>query len=123
MAAPNLVFSASGNKLSNKVGFDFITVRFTADAPYQKFECRATKAGEDYGVGKGELVASFSSTPADTERVFELYDDYLLRGDGQYRISLFAQGQDGSWNDNHPFITSEGLPLHTSAGEIFLCMR
>lgn len=123
MAAPQITFTASGTKISAKAGYDAITVRFSADLPYQAFECRATKTGEDYGVGKGELVASFSYTPAETERAFDIYDDYLLRGDGEYRISLFAQGQDGSWNDNHGFYTSEGQPLHTSDGKNFLCMR
>lgn len=123
MAAPQVTFTASGTKISARPGYDAITVKFSADIPYQNFECRATKSGEDFGVGKGALVASFAYTPAETERTFEIYDDYLLRGDGEYRISLFAQGQDGAWNDNHGFYTSEGQPLHTADGKKFLCMR
>ena len=106
MAAPGLTFSVSGNKVSDEPGFDYIIVNFQSDIPYQAFECRATKVGDDYGVGKGSLVASFSATPANTQRTFEVYDDYLVHGDGEYRISLFAQGMDGSWNDNHGFIPS-----------------
>ena len=106
MAAPGLTFSVSGNKVSDEPGFDHIIVNFQSDTPYQAFECRATKVGDDYGVGKGSLVASFSATPANTQRTFEVYDDYLVHGDGEYRISLFAQGMDGSWNDNHGFIPS-----------------
>ena len=106
MAAPGLTFSVSGNKVSDDPGFDHIIVNFQSDIPYQAFECRATKVGDDYGVGKGFLVASFSATPANTQRTFEVYDDYLVHGDGEYRISLFAQGMDGSWNDNHGFIPS-----------------
>lgn len=106
MAAPELTFSISGTKVSDDPGFDYIIVNFQADIPYQAFECRATKVGDDYGVGKGSLVASFSATPANTQRTFEVYDDYLVHGDGEYRISLFAQGMDGSWNDNHGFIPS-----------------
>lgn len=101
-----------------------IVVTFTSDIAYTSFECRATKVGEDWGVGKGSLVASFSSTPANTSRTFEVYDDYLLNGDGEYRISLFAQGADGSWNDNHGFIPSgETETMLTADGEEFLCMR
>ena len=116
MGAPQLTFSAGGSKISRQPGFDFISVTFQADQQYQRFECRATKAGDDYGVGKGELVASFSSTPAGVERTFEIYDDYLLRGDGEYRISLFAQGLDGSWNDNHLYIPAGSDAYFTADG-------
>lgn len=123
MAAPALTFTVDRYKISDEPGYDYITVQFSSDIPYQAFECRATKSGADYGVGKGALVASFSQTPANTQRSFEIYDDYLLQGDGEYRISLFAQGEDGSWNDNYyytpvgsdSYITADGLP--------YLCMR
>lgn len=123
MAAPNLTFTFSGTKLSDESGFDSITVSFFSDIAYKAFECRATKEGEDYGVGKGALVASFSTTPANTTRTFEVYDDFLLSGDGTYRISLYAQGEDGSWNDNCMFIPSGATRFVTADGKTFLCMR
>jgi hypothetical protein len=123
MAAPGISFSVTGNKISGVGGFDHITVTFRADLAYQSFECRATKSGEAYGVGKGTLVAAFSTTPAGTERTFEVYDEHLLSGDGEYRLSLFAQGADGSWNDNYLFIPSGFTGLTTSDGNQFLCMR
>ena len=124
MAAPGLTFSVSGNKVSDEPGFDYIIVNFQSDIPYKAFECRATKIGDDYGVGKGALVASFSTTPANTQRTFEVYDDYLVHGDGEYRISLFAQGTDGSWNDNQGFIPSgETETMLTADGLEFLVMR
>lgn len=123
MAAPQLEFSISRNKISDEPGHDFITVQFSVDIAYQAFECRATKVGEDYGVGKGVMVASFSQTPANTQRTFEVYDDYLVHGDGEYRISLFAQGMDGSWNDNHYYIPVGSDYYITSDGLPYLCMR
>lgn len=123
MAAPNLTFNVSNTKLSDESGFDRITVRFSSDMAYKAFECRATKEGDDYGVGKGVLVASFSTTPANTTRTFEIYDDFLLKGDGTYRVSLYAQGEDGSWNDNHAFIPSGSTGLVTADGKKFLCRR
>ena len=67
----------------------------------------------DYGVGKGALVASFSYTPAATERTFDVYDTDLVSGDGSYRISLFAKSSEtGTWNDNYAFWTSGGNPLY-----------
>lgn len=123
MAAPNLTFNVSNTKLSDESGFDSITVSFSSDMAYKAFECRATKEGDDYGVGKGVLVASFSTTPANTTRTFEIYDDFLLKGDGTYRVSLYAQGEDGSWNDNHAFIPSGSTGLVTADGKKFLCRR
>lgn len=123
MAAPGLTFSVSGNKVSDEAGFDHIIVKFQSDIPYQAFECRATKNGENYGMGKGALVASFSATPANTERSFEVYDDYLVHGDGDYRISLFAQGKDGSWNDNYYYIPLGSSMYICADGKPYLCMR
>lgn len=123
MAAPGITFTVSGHQISDEAGFDFITVTFQADMAYQAFECRATKLGEDYGVGKGVLVASFSQTPANTVRTFEVYDDDLVHGDGEYRISLFAQGEDGSWNDNYYYIPSESTMYVCADGNPYLCMR
>lgn len=123
MAAPALTFTADRYKISGEPGYDYITVQFSSDIPYRAFECRATKNGEDYGVGRGALVASFSQTPADTQRAFEVYDDYLLNGDGEYRISLFAQGEDGSWNDNYYYIPSGSSSYTTANGLPYLCMR
>lgn len=97
MAVPTLTFSTTGSKISSVEGHDHITVTFTANGAYKSFECRATKSGESWGVGIGTLIASFSQTPANTSRSFDIYDDYLVNGDGEYRISLFAQGMDGSW--------------------------
>ena len=123
MPAPALTFTASGSEISDEAGFNSITVSFSSDIPYQAFQCRATKVGEDFGVGKGVLVASFSNTPANTERTFEVYDDFLVSGDGKYRISLFAQGLDGSWNDNYYYIPTGASMYVCSDGEPYLCMR
>lgn len=124
MSAPNLEFTVSGTKLSDESGFDYISVTFSTDAQYQAFECRATKVGEDWGRGKGTLVASFSQTPANTQRTFEVYDDYLVHGDGEYRISLFAQGIDGSWNDNWGFVPNgQTDTMLTADGLEYLVMR
>lgn len=124
MSAPQLTFEASNNKISSVNGYDSVSVTFSSDTPYSQFECRATKSGEAYGRGIGALIASFSYTPEDVERKFDIYDEYLIRGDGEYRISLFAQGLDGSWNDNQGFYTANGEGLFiTSDGKKFLCMR
>ncbi len=123
MAAPQLTFTFTDNKVSSVTGYDHIEVTFLSDIAYTAFECRATKAGENWGRGVGRLVASFSTTPAGVSRTFEVYDDDLVNGDGEYRISLFAQSEDGGWNDNCAFIPSGSSGLKTSDGKRVLCMR
>ena len=93
MAAPHLTFSITGEKISAVSGFDKVIVAFQSDISYQAFECRATKVDEDWGRGKGALIASFSQTPANTQRQFDVYDDFLLKGDGEYRISLMPKAR------------------------------
>ncbi len=123
MAAPNLTFSVSGARVSGREPYDRIIVAFSSDLPYKAFECRATRVGDPYGLGRGTLIASFSRTPAQTRRQFDVYDDFLVHGDGAYRISLFAQGEDGSWNDNYGFIPAGSAGLADAGGKVFLCMR
>lgn len=119
MPAPQLTFSYTRGEISAQVS---ASVSFSSDIAYEQFECRATKAGEDYGVGKGTLVASFSFTPAEIGRTFEIYDEDLLSGDGDYRISLYAYA-DGAWNDNHLFLPAGTSGMKTAQGEQFLCVR
>ena len=49
---------------------------------------------------------------ANTQRQFDVYDDFLLKGDGEYRISLYAQGEDGSWNDNYYYIPQDSSDVY-----------
>ena len=122
MPAPELTFSTTGVKISSVAGYNHISVTFTSDIAYVAFECRATLSGAEYGRGVGRLIASFSTTPAGVSRTFEVYDNDLLSGEGDYRISLYAQSEDGGWNDNHAFIPSGSTGLIAS-GKNFLCMK
>lgn len=123
MAAPQLSFTVTNYKVSSADGYDHVEVIFSSDIAYTAFECRATKAGENYGRGVGRLIASFSTTPAATSRTFQVYDYDLVNGEGEYRISLYAQSEDGGWNDNHAFIPANSDGLVTSDNKTFLCMR
>jgi hypothetical protein len=123
MPAPGLTFTASGHRVSSVDGYDRISVTFSADIAYTQFECRATKAGENYGRGVGKLIASFSTTPAGVSRTFEVYDTDLVNGEGEYRIGLYAQSSDGGWNDNWLFIPAQSAGLITYDGKTFLSMR
>ena len=120
MSAPNLTFSMDKTAIGVS---QYATVAFSSDIPYTQFEARATPDSAAWGLGVGTLVGAFSTTPANTQRSFEIYDTEIISGDGVYRISLFAQGEDGSWNDNGQFIDYNGNNLKTSDGNNFLAMR
>lgn len=120
MAAPNLTFSFDKSAIGAS---QYVSVSFASDIPYAQFEARATLDGAKWGRGVGALVGAFSATPANTQRTFEVYDTEIVTGDGTYRISLFAQGADGAWNDNGQFITYDGKLLKTSDGNNFLSMN
>lgn len=124
MGAPNITFSANRKKISAVSGYDSLSVSFRSDGEYVSFECRATKVGETWGVGIGSMIALFSQTPANTERVFEIYDKYLLDGDGEYRISLYVQAADGSWNDTIGFVPLDyDETLLAADGNEFFCRK
>lgn len=123
MPAPNITFTATGSKVSSVSGYRYIGVIFSADIAYTQCEIRATKAGDAWGRGVGRLVASFSATPASTSRTFEVYDTDLVSGDGDYRISIYAQSADGGWNDNYLLIPSGTTGLQTADSKTFLCMK
>ena len=120
MAAPNLTFTISRTKISTVSGYDHVDVSFLSDVAYQAFECRATRVGDPYGLGVGRLIASFSTTPADTTRTFEVYDYDLVNGEGDYRISLYAQGENGQWNDYCGFIPSGSTGLQVPGDRFVL---
>lgn len=123
MPAPGITFTVTGDKVSSVTGYDHITLTFSSDIAYTQCEIRATQTGSSYGRGVGTLVASFSTTPANTSRSVDVYDDFLVHGDGDYRISIFAQSEDGGWNDNYLLIPSSSSKLITSDSKDFLCMR
>lgn len=80
------------------------TVDFQVNENFVQFEARSTKVGETYGRGVGNLITSMSIAlpnyyPKDKSFSFVITDSNLISGDGQYRISMYAQNVDGVWSD------------------------
>lgn len=143
MAVPNLTYTITRNKLSAVGGYNSAAVSFSADAAWLAFQARLTKAGEDYGLDKGTLIASgepgyfipsgsdglitadgkrfgFQQVKAGVERSFNVSSDMLSGGDGEYRVSLYVQDMDGFWGDLFTFVPSGSTGLITADGGKFL---
>lgn len=143
MAIPKISYTITKNKLSAVDGYNSAAVTFYADAPYQAFRALLTKAGEDYGLDKGTLIASgqpgyfvpagadglitsdgarfgFQQVDAGVERGFDLDASLLSSGDGEYRVSIYVQDMDGFWGDLFTFVPSGTTGLLTANGGKFI---
>lgn len=101
MAIPEIDVQATTDIISTVVSCD---VTFSVNENFREVEVRATLEGQSYGRGIGDLVMSMSiSSPnyysAGTKYSFVITDENLTRGDGTYRISLYAKNVDGVWSD------------------------
>ena len=105
MAAPIVTFSKTSDYVSTNLSS---TVTFSCDINFQAFKAMATIQGSAYGLDVGVQVMSMQVTPpsyypANTDYVFVIDYTKLTLGENQYRISLYAQGMDGTWSDKIQF--------------------
>lgn len=101
MAIPNITFTKDVDIVST---VQSCTVDFYVDENFRKFEARATKQGDPYGRGVGNLVTEMyivspNYFPANKSYAFVITDTDLVFGEGVYRISMYAQNTDGIWSD------------------------
>ncbi len=61
-----------GNKLSNVSPYNECTITFSSNVHIQKFYCRATVVGDDWGYNIGTLVAEYNNRDANTQISFTL---------------------------------------------------
>ena len=145
MAQPVLTYSVTwgtGNvyqKLSgqsyldasgNTVDCSSITVTFSSSMHFKKFYATAVKSGNAYGFDNDILVDIRQTNPTGillyelTERAanvdfnFTINSSAFTAGDGEYRIGLYVQNDDGIWNYEYFLLTSSGNILETSDGDL-----
>lgn len=101
MAIPEITFTHDVDIVST---VQSCTVDFSVNENFLKFEARATKNGEPFGRGIGNLVTEMNIVspnyfPANKSYTFVITDSDLIFGEGLYRISMYAQNTDGIWSD------------------------
>lgn len=89
------VITSSRSRLSTRAGANLCDVVFKSDLDLQKFEARATRAGQPRGLGVGDLVYEISNVQKGDSILFSVSGALLTQGDGEYVISLFGKAVDG----------------------------
>lgn len=96
-----------------------LTVTFSSSKHFKKFYATAVKDGQQYGFINDVLVDIHTQYPtgiklyelternANTNFSFTINANSFEQGDGQYRIGLYVQDDDGIWNYEYFLITSE----------------
>lgn len=141
MAQPILTYNltwGAGNiyqKLSGKTYVDpngqtvdcaTLSVTFSASKRFKKFYATAVKSGSNYGfendvlvdLTTGILLYELTERDANVDFTFTINTSSLVDGDGEYRIGLYVQGDDGIWNYEYFLLEANNLQLESSSGEI-----
>ena len=94
----------------NTVDCSSVGVTFSSSVHFKKFYATAVKSGNDYGFENDILVDIRQTNPtgillyelteraANTNFNFTINTSSLTDGDGEYRIGLYVQNDDGVWN-------------------------
>ena len=130
--AGNIYQKLSGNTYTdaagNTVDCSSVTVTFSSSVHFKKFYATAVKDGNSYGFDNDILVDIRQNNPTGillyelTERNanvnfnFTINTNQFTDGDGQYRIGLYVQDDNGIWNYEYFLVDTSGTQLVTSDG-------
>lgn len=86
------------------------------------YEVRVTEVSEDYDIGVGECAYWTTAVPlnTDTSFIININNKIFNKGDGTYRISLYAKSAiDGSWDVSYILFTIDGEQFVPSDADTF----
>ena len=101
-----------------------VSVTFQSSVDFKKFYATAVKNGSDYGFENDVLVDirelnptgvklhELTSRSGNTNFTFTIKSSSFTQGEGQYRIGLYVQQNDGTWNYEYFFLTTEDNSEH-----------
>jgi len=96
-------------------------VTFSSSQHFKKFYATAVKSGNDYGFindvlvdiretnSTGILLYELTERDANTNFSFTINTSSLTSGDGEYRIGLYVQNDDGVWNYEYFLLEANNL--------------
>lgn len=124
----NIAQKLSGNTFTDPDGHlvdcTYVDLTYHSSVNFTKFIATAVKDGKEYGFINDVLVDIQGPNPtgvqlntrvngtALTNYSFRIYSSSFLDGDGSYRIGLYVQQADGTWNYEYFFLTTESDGSH-----------
>ena len=114
------------NPSGQTVDCSSVSVTFSSSRHFKKFYATAVKEGNDYGfendvlvdLTTGTLLYELTERDANVNFTFTINTSSLTGGDGEYRIGLYVQDDDGIWNYEYFLLEANNLQLESSSGEI-----
>ena len=109
-----------------RVDCSTLTVTFSSSQHFKKFYATAVKSGNDYGFiddilvdiretnPTGILLYELTERDANVNFSFTINTSSLTSGDGEYRIGLYVQNNDGFWNYEYFLLEANNLQLEES---------
>ena len=103
-----------------------VTVTFSSSVHFKKFYATAVKSGKDYGFENDILVDIRPTNPtgillyelternANTNFNFTINYSSFKDGDGDYRIGLYVQNDEGIWNYEYFLVDINNNPIFDS---------
>ena len=113
----------------NTVDCSSVTVTFSSSLHFKKFYATAVKSGKQYGFENDILVDIRQTNPTGillyelTERNanvnfnFTINTNQFTDGNGQYRIGLYVQDDNGIWNYEYFLVDINGKQLTANNGD------
>ena len=107
-----------------------VTVTFSSSQHFKKFYATAVKSGNDYGFDNDILVDIRETNPTGvllyelTERDANIDFNFIINvssltsGNGEYKIGLYIQNDEGIWNYEYFLLESEGDQLEDNIENI-----
>ena len=109
-----------------RVDCSTLTVTFSSSQHFKKFYATAVKSGNDYGFiddilvdiretnPTGILLYELTERDANVNFSFIINTSSLISGNGEYRIGLYVQNNDGFWNYEYFLLEANNLQLEES---------
>lgn len=99
-----VTLSGSG-RCSFKSPYNNVSITFTPQKPLIQWLVKVTPANAAYDIDVGVLAAQRTNLLAQQYTVnFTLTDSILTQGEGNYRISLYAQNASKAWDVTYFFV-------------------
>lgn len=105
-----------------------VDLHFVSNEYLEKIYITVVKEGDSYGfindvlvdLTTGIKVVDYSQQPPASLSVTLNSVNHFKKGDGNYRVGIYAQNAEGYWNYEYFFVAFRDMPLYTRDEEAFM---